>query len=302
MAHNATDNDRSILTQKLVDNILDYLHDDSNTLKQCSLVSTLFLQASQRRLFSTFEIKGWVAQDFRESFTPPIPITSSRVANLLGSHTTDLIFVGNCDWYFDFKYANFPKFQSVRRVVFKGESLTLRSLPDPKWEYFSNVQSVEVDFDFMDDNRSILAMLCKLPEKVENISLIATQTKTPCSATSKQVDWFCDLIRETHPSTVHHFSGTLNLNLARNKSHEELLSSMVSLGRVFNFNLKRINHHLTSRADIGPLASLVKECKNTLQFLDIKYSPPCACLNAVAPASKSNNRFYPVRLQRGLQH
>lgn len=278
MTPNAPHNDRPKLDQKLVDAILDNLHDDPDSLKRCALVSKSFLPTSQRHLFSTFNITSWDAPKFRCFFEPSIPDTP-RVPDLLNSHTTDLTFFGDCDWYFDSENTNFPKFPQVERIVFKGTKLIPRTRPNPAWDlFFGSVRSVELDFDVMDDNRTILTMLCGLPERVQNVGFTAARTEVPFCTDASRAYPLNKFIKEAwaSSSTAFDFNGALTLNLAHGKSHRELLTVMLGLSGVFTFNLKRIDYHLTRCADIGGFASLIWECRDTLEFLDIKYSCPGA--------------------------
>ena len=265
-----------LLPQELVDTIFDYLRSEKSTLKSCTLVSKSFLPTSQCHLFSTFKISESNYQKFVEPCTPTPPESTSddqrerealraRVVELVNNHTTDLTFFDPwSDWNFDLAHPNFPKFPHLRRIVFEGREKTFYVSPVQKWYlHFTGVQSVEFDFDCIDNPREILTTLCDLPETVHSISLIAASGYSFFYNPPYEV--------RNDPPTARNFNGTLSLILFPYRSPGSILSSILRNGElgVFTFNLKRINYCLTSLTDIRPLALLVKECKRTLQFLDI---------------------------------
>lgn len=71
MTLDVTSNNRPRVVQELLDSILDHLYCDSNTLKQCALVSPSFLPTSQRHLFSTFKISKSNVRELVKLFRPP---------------------------------------------------------------------------------------------------------------------------------------------------------------------------------------------------------------------------------------
>lgn len=278
---------RPRLPQELIYEILEYLHDDEEALKQCALASTKFLYPSQPHLFSSVKVDASNQNDFQEFLASSMSITNRPVDKLLISRMTNLTFFGQCDWFFN-PELSLPQFPHLQMVVFKGHNLDQDSLPNPKWEFLSSIQSVKLKFTTINNEQSILEMLCKLPEQVENISFIATKGKSIPPA-APLVDRLCDHIRESN-STMHHFNGTLNLQLAPQfRSNEALLLAMLDLNDVFEFNMKTINYQFASFHDILPLASFVGKCKDTLEYLNIKYPEGGEQLNAVTMRFKSNN-------------
>ena len=269
-----------MLAQELIDNILDHLHSETETLKSCAFVCRSFLPTCRLHLFATLQISGSNIDRISELLIPPPNASTddcdpnrrlrARIIRLLNAHTTDLTFVAPWDWPFNPTHHNFPRFTHLQRIVFKGDNPDYHTLPMHWWgKRFCSVQSVEVNFDYMDKNRLILNTLCNIPSTVKNISFTATRTTRLHLSSLRDVS-------ETRTDT-YHFNGTLGLNLACGVSHKELLLAMLrhrDLG-VFEFKLRRINFNLTCRADIHPFALLVNECKDTLEFLNINYSTLC---------------------------
>ena len=137
----------------------------------------------------------------------------------------------------------------------------------------SKILSVGLDFRFISGD-AILESLDILPAMVENVSF-SSRSGGDCHASAAS---FREEVADSQlrlfylDRGVHHFNGTMRFNLASGQSHQPLLSLILELGDFFKFNLKYINYRLTARIDISPLASLMDECKDTLQFLDIIYS------------------------------
>ena len=276
-----------LLPQELVDTIFDYLRSEKATLKSCTLVSKSFLPTSQCHLFSTFKISKSNYRKFVELCTPTPPESTSddqrerealraRVVELVNNHTTDLTFFDSLNhWNFDLAHPNFPKFPHLRRIVFKGREQTFYVSPVQKWYlHFTGLRSVEFDFDWINNPREILTTLCNLPETVDSISLIAASGYSFISSPPYEV-----VEVRNDPPTARNLNGTLSLNLSPYQSHACLFSSILRNGELgaFKFNLKRINYRLTCYTYVRPLALLVKECKSTLQFLDITVCSDTKC-------------------------
>lgn len=292
MALNTTDENRpaSALFQELIEAILDHLHSERATLKSCALVSKSFLTTSQRHLFSTFHIsatnlnqlvkhlRSFNSTDSRNGKAP----SQTGIAHLLNTHTTELIFLRL--WSLSHYYpvdGSFPKFPNVRRIVFKEKTLSRHSLPRKRWGLcFSGARSVEFNFDDMEGDWGILTILCSLPKTIENINFTATQAAEPYSSISIPKNNALRILGVSKNLILHDFKGTLTLKLACHKSHAELLSKMLKFQEagIFKFSLRRINYYLTRQIDIPPLASLVKECEASLEFLDIECPNSRACL------------------------
>ena len=281
MASDTTGSNCPRLAQELIENIIDHLYEDTETLWSCALASKSTLAASERHRFSALKISGDNMHKLRKLYDLYPMSTGDRnsrdpdetgVDKLLDQYVTELTFTSPWNWNFSPTRDNFPIFPKLQRIVFKGKKFTDFKLPLQGWDsHFKGVQSVELNFEYMDDGWCIINTLYNLPKTVEVISFTATQYDiSPYNLSSRIIK------TNENPPITHHLNGTLNLNLSCYKSHAELLSVILRLEeqRIFKFNLKQISYHLTYRADIFSLASLVNQCKD-LQFLDIKCSPLC---------------------------
>jgi len=285
---------RHKLAQELLDSILDHLHYDLESLKQSALASKSLLPTCQRHLFSTFQITKSNINELLDlfSFLPRTnkhnqdPGLPANLKDLLNTYTTDLILdetfgiVGG--------KTHLPEFKNVEKIVFKGtkfdNAVMIPSfLERTCFSPYSKLRSVEFDFRRTYE-KAILESLYLLPATVEDVTF--TSVRNIYSGP----DWDADSVRGGtrhkllrictpggyHPG-VHHFNGTLKLRLGPLHAHERLLSTMLELDDLFKFDLKRINYTLGDRASIRHFASLVNECKDTLQFLDILVSAPGVC-------------------------
>ena len=163
MALYTVDDGRPSLAQELLDSILDYLHYDPQTLKQCALASRSLLPTCQRHLFSSFEISKSNARKLVKLFTPPddgqndedAPLRA-RVVDLLNTYTTDLILAIYPDHEFDatFEGPHLPGFKNVQGIVFKGDELRswvgIPSFLEGTWTSpNSGIKSASFNFELM---------------------------------------------------------------------------------------------------------------------------------------------------------
>ena len=283
----ATDDGRLRLAQELLDFILDHLHYDSESLKRCALASKSLLPTCQRHLFSTYQITKSDVPKLAKFFALPASADDpdegvtlqARVANLLNTYTTDLILTDHPMLDSGCSVAHLPGFKNVQRITFKGgelnSAISIPSFLSRTWKSpSSHVRSVEFDFRLMCE-RGILESLCILPPTVEDVGFTCAKSEfTNTTAASIRKVMKRQLLPGRPGLEVRQFNGTLKLRLSPYNSHGELLSVMLELGDLFKFSLKRINYRLTSRSDIRHLASLVYECKDTLESLDLVVSPP----------------------------
>ena len=283
---------RPRLAQELLDLVLDHLHHDPESLKRSALVSKSLVPTCQRHLFSTYQMSRSSVEKLGELFADP-PITVDRdenatlrlaVADLFNTYTTHLILTDHPTVTTEFRagVANLPQFKNVQRITFKGDGLSsgvaIPCFLVHTWESpSSRLRSVELDFHRMND-RAILESLCILPATVEDVGFTCSTASSARSySTASSIRRNIERQRLGPGSSrpqAHQFSGTLKLRLSPDVFHERLLPVMLELKDLFKFSLRRISCRLTSRADIGRLASLVGECKDTLQFLDIPVSSP----------------------------
>lgn len=310
MALYTVNDGRPRLAQELLDFILDHLHYDPKTLKQCALASRSLLPTCQCHLFSSFEISKSNVYELVELFTPPdvgqddedAPLRAG-VADLLNTYTTDLTLATYSDIEFKaaFKSPHLPGFKNVQNIVFKGETLQssvrVPSFLEGTWTSpNSGIRSAGFNFKLM-SGEAILLSLCTLPATVENVSVTCANSDGYNNLSAISVS---KTIKNRHWNTpadqvVRHFGGTLRLHLAPYVSHERLLSAMLELKDLFKFNPKRIKYRLTKRSDIPPFASLLNDCKATLQSLDLTCMDLGAQPDAVTLDFESNNQLHPIR-------
>lgn len=200
------------------------------------------------------------------------------VTDLLNAYTTDLTVTIPDDLQSEvMRSIDFPEFKNVQKIVFKGNQIH----SDPSIPRFllkawlsptSKITSVEFDINTL-SGVDILRSLYILPAAVKNISFSSKEADgEDCSPDSLR--HALSLLQPDFSNRgVRHFNGAMKLNLPAGQSHKEPFSLMVQHGDLFKFNLTRINYRLTSRDVVPSIASLVHECKNTLQFLDIAYKP-----------------------------
>jgi len=287
MDSNTTDDGHPRVAQELLDRVLDHLHRDSESLKQCALASRSLLPTCQRHLFSTYKISESNASELVELFTPPASTDEDdenatlrpRVADLFNTYTNHLILTDHpvpaLRSVLRVKY-KLPEFKNVEKITFKGDELSwaidIPSFLMQTWTSpSSKIRSVELDFRFM-TQRSVLESLCTLPGAVEDVSFISPRPKsTNPKPTATSIRRNMEVLREV-PNVL---NGTLKLRLPSETS-ERLLPIMFELGDFFEFNLKRIDYRLTLYANVPDLASLVDKCKNTLEYLYILVSFPSA--------------------------
>ena len=287
------DDGRPRLAQELLDLILDHLHYDPGSLKRCALTSQALLPTCQRHLFSTFQITKSNVEKLADLFTHPTSIDDhdeyatlrARVADLLDTYTTELILTDHPNLVSKsaIKRARLPEFENLQKITFKGNELdsdvTIPSFLEQAWmSPSSKIRSVEFDFRDM-DNRGVLRSLCVLPPTVENVSFTCATAKSGrhFSAASIREDKWVRILPGRSYQGVHQFNGTMKLRLAPDASHKLLISVMLELGELFKFRFERINYRLTHRGDIHQLTSLVYECKDTLQSLDIMVPSSRTC-------------------------
>ena len=282
-----TENGRPRLAQELLDLILDHLHHHPESLKRSALASKSLLPTCQRHLFSTFQITKSTVNKLAELFRSSSLTNGrdaglrARVTDLLNTYTTNLILTSYPEIMSGaaMKKAHLPEFKNAQKITFRGNELkTVVKIPsflEQTWMSSpSKLRSIEFNFRGICE-RAILGSLYLLPAAVEDVSFTGNKRiYTHLSAASIRED-IDDQPLPLRPG-VRRFNGTLKLRLAPDASYEKLLLLMLELDDLFKFSLKRINYRLTCRSDIRHVASLVEECKNTLQFLDIPVSSPRA--------------------------
>ena len=290
MDPNTTDDGRPAMAQELLDLILDHLHYDLASLKQCARASRSLLPTCQRHLFSTYQITKSNADELAHLFTLPVSTDrhdesdtlQARVADLLNTYTENLILTGHSLTSRSVWDARLPEFKNVQKITFKGgelhSAITIPSFLVRAWTSPSfKIRSVEFDFRFM-SQKGVVESLCVLPTVVEDISLIGFRAKY--NNESFPASSFRQYIEDQLPSgrprqEAHQFNGTLKFRLPTDVS-ETVLPVLLELGDWFKFNLKRINYRVTLRAEMFHLASLVDKCKTSLESLDITVSFPSA--------------------------
>ena len=294
---NAAGDGRLRMAQELLDHVLDHLHYDTESLKQCALASRPLLPTCQRHLFSTYQISESNAGKLLEFFTPPAPTDEDededdnatlrpRVADLFNTYTNHLILTDHpVPELQSVLVKHLPEFKNVQKMTFKGEELdsavTIPSFLMQTWTSpLPKIRSVELDFRFM-SQRSVLESLCILPAAVEDVSVISSRLKSTngASPTATSIredieDQLLSMPPHFHPAP-NQFNGTLKLRLPPETSLG-FLPVMLELEDFFQFSLKRIIYRLTLHADVPYLASLVDKCKETLELLDIMISFPSA--------------------------
>jgi len=289
-----TDDGRLRLAQELLDSIIDHLHYDSVSLKRCALASKSLLPTCQRHLFSTYQVTESNMKKLVKLFTLPGSIDGDDedatlravVANLLNTHTTDLILTDHPELVSGstVRKAHLPEFKNVEKITFKGDNLgsavTIPSFLEQTWmSPSSRIRSVEFDFSYLRE-KGILYSLYVLPATVDDVSFICAGVHgsyPALSATTIRREIGHGILRGRTYRGEHQFNGTMKLRLGPNFSHKELFSIMLELRELFKFRFERISYRLTWEANVLHLASLVDECKNTLQSLDIMVPSPSPC-------------------------
>ena len=275
---------RPRLAQELLDLTLDHLHYDPESLKQSALASKSLLPTCQRHLFSTCRITEKFAKLFVTAVsgerTREDASLRARVAELLDTYTTHLILTDHprLASRFDTEEARLPQFKSVQRITFQGDELysavTIPLFLIQAWTSPSfGLRSVEFDFRRMCE-KAIIETLYLLPATVDSISFTCeagpTSAESSLTAASLRRDIKRLPLLVGYHSGVRYINGTLRLRLA--STFLDLPPVILELEDLFRFGLKRISCRITSRKGIGNLASLVDECKDTLQSLDIPTS------------------------------
>lgn len=307
-----TDDGRPTLAQELLDLILDHLHNDSESLKQSALASKSLLSTCQRHLFSTYQITKFKLIKLAELFASPSlndgndegASLRARVTDLLNTYTTNLILTDYPRPFsgYGMKKAHLPEFKNVQKITFKGDGLNSAIVIPPflmqTW-MASSPRLRSVEFDFLQiHEKAILESFYLIPSTVEEVSFIYATTeygrRSRLAASLVREGTEDQLLPVNSSPGVYYPSGTPNL--------EDLLPIILELKDLFKFSLKRLSYRPTDRASIDHLGSLVDECKNTLQFLDITVSHSGAYMMQRTVASSvpgyNNCRLSPLSLLR----
>ena len=256
-----------IVAQELIDHILDFLHQDFDTLKQCSLVSKSFLPTSQRHIFSTLQITDSNVKKLEEFFHRPESFDlRDRVSDLLNEYTTELTLFYSERTESIITNLCLPEFKNLRKIAFEGNKhgTDIPEFLEETWmSPDSRIRTFSLDSGWT-EQVDVAEWLYILPTTVENVSFI--DRRPGYSNASPRFFRLEDHLPYAYPGRpARHVNGTLKLHL----NPVFPLQVMLGIENVLKFNLTHISYRSYHPGGLSPLALLVAECKDTLESLDI---------------------------------
>ena len=237
------------LPPEIVDDIIELLHDDRKTLHRCCLVSKSWIPRARRHIFNEIKLNSLSLKAWIKSFPDPekSPAHYARSLVLIG-RGIQIEGTGESDWI-----------QSFINVA----SFTVNGIEDAKLKFFHNfspaVKSLCVSGSAPISN--ILALACSFPFlrdlKVLDIEPI-------------------DSIDQDGSAFIPSFSPMSARTLTLDWPLEAITSQMSDLpgGLRFEEIVCKVRHARMTESEFGWMAALIKECSQTLKYIDIRFYLP----------------------------
>ena len=239
------------LPAEILDNIIDYLHDNPETLKRCCLVSKSWIPRTRKHLFADVKFHTVTnLQSWKEMF--PDPSTSpARYAKSLIVHCPEVVVAADAEtggWITAFSrvvhlwvgvntdLASFVPFHGFSPVV-KSLTLTLSVPPSP---YIPNLI---LSFPLLED----LAVTIRYKALTDGFD---------------GSDWPLTVAQSSSPST---FTGSLKLLLCRGV--KPITRWLLSLPGGIHF--RKFIWRWSCEEDVVQMMELLEMCSDTIESLDI---------------------------------
>ena len=254
------------LPPELFDHVIDLLHHQRETLKQCCLVSKSWIPRTRVYLFAEIAFRDIVELGrWRNIFPNPAnsPGYYTRSLSLHSTNRSIVAIVAEGDgWIRGFPYVVQLKLEHSTKNIhfhyFSIHSLTLES-------------SCADGYPFPPLNRQVLTLVCSFPH-LEDVNLVGFEVT---NGGDDNISF--------QPPTSPPFTGTLTLDWPRKM--EWLFPRLFNLPNGIRF--RKLKCSLGRVEDIRWATALVEVCSNTLEHVDIE--SPLSCLRRSPPFGCDNS-------------
>ena len=239
----STSNARRHLPPEILDHIVNLLHDDTETLNRCCLVSKTWIQRARRLLFAQITFKGNRLKLWKKTF--PDPKTSPAYHTRTLTIDVDVIDVEKGDWI--------QGFSRVERLsasnIFTSFALFCKLSP--------SLKSLHLSLSFLHPH--VFDLIRSLPH-LEDLTLISDDL----ACDDDKLDGPLPLV----PSSVSPpLTGSLRLSLGQGIA--STARRLLDLPNGLRFREVRLSTHEVG--DTPVLAELVEACSDTLECLYIGF-------------------------------
>jgi len=241
------------LPPEILDYIVDLLHDDSNPLKECCLVSKCWIPRTRKHLFAHIKLKTAAdLESWKETF--PDPSTSpAHHTNTLSVGCPHLITPADADGWI----------RGFSRVV-KLELVTSSRTTDesmisfiPLHGFSPVIESLHVRFGFVPPSR-IFSLILSFP-------LLGDLTLVSCCTPTNSSNGPDGLPTVVQPSNSPAFTGSLDLYLEGGT----MLIARRLLALPGGLRFQKFTSTWCDEEGLLLTTAVVEECSYTLEFLDI---------------------------------
>jgi hypothetical protein len=241
---------RHRLPPEICDNIVDLLHDDHKSLKQCCLVSKLWVSRTRKHLFASVSFRIPTDLDAWKKTFPDPPNSPAHFTQALWIGCLKAVFQADAaggGWISTFSrvarlevlsYANSDL--GVNLTLFQRFSSTLKSL------CVTSSRPLQ-----------IINHIYRFP-LLEDLTLCGYDQGPGVPQTTNS------------PSASPALTGTLELRLTRGISGV----AQQLLGLPNGLHFRRLKLPSSNVGDLSPVAKLVDACSNTLEYLDVQCKEP----------------------------
>ena len=263
-------NPHQYLPPETLDCIIDLLHDEPATLKDCCLVSKLWVPRTRKHLFANIELLSVKdIHSWKKAFPDP------SISPAYHTHTLSVCWtqaVTEADTWAGGLIQTFPR---VIRLKLTRPTLsndvqttlsTLREIPfAPFYKFSPTLKSLHVNFIFLPCVQ-IFDLVCSSP-LLEDLVLFGHGSP------------FGD-VDSNHgtqvigPSTSPALTGSLDLHILGGMGTGYATRRLLDLPNGLYF--RKFVFSWSSEEDLRWMLELVAKCSDTLECLDVERSPPCA--------------------------
>ena len=243
------------LPEELLDDIVDLLHDSGDTLKSCCLVSKLWIPRARKYLFATIKFTPEDLQLWKTTFPDPStsPACYTKALLLKFPLTVAAADREGRGWISTFN----------RVVHFEVDALDV----DLNWSSFT--LSLAPLYGFSPAIKSLRLSFYTVPSwqifnLIYSFPLLDDLAVTSTSALVGNSD-FNDRTTTIQPLISPSFTGSLELRLG---FQMEYVASRL-LSRSGGFHFRKLRSTLREERDTSQITALVKECRFTLESLEV---------------------------------
>ena len=246
------------LPAELLDEIVDLLRDDGDTLKRCCLVSKSWIPRTRKHLFANVQfLSPEMLQAWKDTFPDPSTSPACYTKSLQVPVYSEGISLADAEeggWI--------PSFSQVERFLMIIEEEVEISLA-PFHGFSPVLKSLDI--------YQVYSLYSYISSLIYSFPLLEDLSVSTCCGIQCYGD-FKERLGATWPSSLPPFTGSLELFVGERM---DIISSGL-LSTPSGLHFRELKLMLGHRADISSAAELVEECSSTLRSLEIDCE---ACLS-----------------------